>query len=274
MNMSKIFHYTTIDTLALIMLNKTIRFNRLDNVDDTDESKYGSGPYNTILNKYVFVSCWTKNPAENIDLWKRYANEGKGIRIAMDEDMFVSYQNYSVLGSKFKSYFPNKFYVTGDCLFVDVNNEIMLYDVEYVENVEMHTKKLIEQNRDYINYYIPKVGIYKNRDKWEQQGESRFRIFAFPLTIKDAKNLNMENVNDVFKAFDIGQYLLTNNHPINLTHYDMSIKKEAIDSIEIMMGPNTTAEDKAKVQRILYPCYINRFFSKRKITDSSIKITK
>ena len=82
----------------------------------------------------------------------------------------------------------------------------------------------------------------------------------------------MENVNDVFKAFDIGQYLLTNNHPINLTHYDMSIKKEAIDSIEIMMGPNTTAEDKAKVQQILYPCWINRLFSKSKIVDSCVAL--
>ena len=270
--MAKIFHYTTINALALILLNKTIRFNRLDNVDDKEESKYGSGPYNTRLNRYVFVSSWTKNPAENRDLWEKYANKGKGIRIAMDEDMFVSYMNYRAQGSKFKSYFPKKQYITEDCLFIDLNNEIKLYDVEYVDNVEMHTKKIVKQNGDYINYYLPKVGIYKNRDEWEQQGESRFRIFAFPLTIKDAKNLNMENVNDQFIAFEIAQSLLNNNIPVKLEYYDMPIKKEAIDSIEIMMGPNTVAEDKKKVQRILYPCLINRLFSKRKIVDSSLKL--
>ena len=39
----KIYHYTSIETLALILKNKTIRFNRLDHVDDVDEAAYGSG---------------------------------------------------------------------------------------------------------------------------------------------------------------------------------------------------------------------------------------
>lgn len=34
----KIYHYTSIETLALIIKNKTIRFNRLDFVDDCEES--------------------------------------------------------------------------------------------------------------------------------------------------------------------------------------------------------------------------------------------
>lgn len=33
----KLYHYTTIDTLALILKNRTIRFNRLDKVDDLEE---------------------------------------------------------------------------------------------------------------------------------------------------------------------------------------------------------------------------------------------
>ena len=32
--MAKIYHYTSIETLALILKYKTIRFNRLDQVDD------------------------------------------------------------------------------------------------------------------------------------------------------------------------------------------------------------------------------------------------
>lgn len=35
----RIYHYTNIDTLALILKNRTIRFNRLDNVDDLEEGK-------------------------------------------------------------------------------------------------------------------------------------------------------------------------------------------------------------------------------------------
>ena len=55
--MAKIYHYTTIETLALILKHRTIRFNRLDQVDDMEESLYTSGPINLNLSKYVYVSC-------------------------------------------------------------------------------------------------------------------------------------------------------------------------------------------------------------------------
>ena len=62
----KIYHYTSIETLALIVQNKTIRFNRLDFVDDCEESLYGSGPTNIKLGQYTFVSCWTKDCKHSI----------------------------------------------------------------------------------------------------------------------------------------------------------------------------------------------------------------
>ena len=37
-----IHHYTTINSLALILKNKTIRFSRLDKLDDISEAKIGS----------------------------------------------------------------------------------------------------------------------------------------------------------------------------------------------------------------------------------------
>lgn len=36
--MAKIYHYTSIENLALILKNKSIRFNRLDHVDDKEEA--------------------------------------------------------------------------------------------------------------------------------------------------------------------------------------------------------------------------------------------
>ena len=71
----KIHHYTSIETLALILKYKTIRFNRLDRVDDMEESMYGSGPTKIKLGQYVFVSCWTKDDLENISLWKMYKRQ-------------------------------------------------------------------------------------------------------------------------------------------------------------------------------------------------------
>lgn len=53
----KIYHYTNIEALALILKNQTIRFNRLDKVDDIEEGKAES--WGVKFCKYVFVSCWT-----------------------------------------------------------------------------------------------------------------------------------------------------------------------------------------------------------------------
>ena len=70
----KLYHYTTLETLALILKSKTIRFNRLDRVDDLEEIAISKG---VKLGQYVFVSCWTKDEEESVPLWKMYAGVEK-----------------------------------------------------------------------------------------------------------------------------------------------------------------------------------------------------
>lgn len=73
--MDYIHHYTNINTLALILKNKKIRFNRLDRVDDMSEAKALRG-YN--LSQYLFVSCWTDSEEESIPQWHMYTNSMTG----------------------------------------------------------------------------------------------------------------------------------------------------------------------------------------------------
>jgi hypothetical protein len=264
--MAKIYHYTTIDTLALIMLNKTIRFNRLDDVDDKEEALFGSGPSDLKISRNVFVTCWTKDPEKNPDLWQRYGNGGKGVRIALDEDMFQTYK----INDHFKSFFPEWFKVIEDCVFILPLNEAKLYEVKYVEDNEERIKKAITKKSDYMQMKIEELGKYKKKDDWEQQGECRFRLFAFPSTKEASGFINTYCVNNMCAAMDTFKTLLLSNHQIELDHYDMPLKKGALDAIEVMMGPDTTKEDKSKVRRILYPCYVSRFFSNRRIVDSRL----
>ena len=59
-----IYHYTNIETLAQILKNKTLLFNRLDCIDDLEEgSVVSSGIY---VGRYIFVSCWTETAEESI----------------------------------------------------------------------------------------------------------------------------------------------------------------------------------------------------------------
>lgn len=264
--MAKIYHYTSIDTLALIMNNKTIRFNRLDRVDDKEETLFGSGPFNIKVSKNVFVSCWTRNPKENPDLWQRYTKD-KGVRIALDEDMFQTYQ----INDHFKSFFPDWFKDVDDCVFPLPLNEAKLYDVKYVENNKELINSCGSYENDYIQFKIQGLGIYKKKEYWEQQEESRFKLFAFPSTRDASIKINSHSVNDILSAMDTVTSLLLRNHQIALEYYDMPLKKDVLNNIEITMGPNTTDDDKAKVRRIIYPCLYDQFFSNRRIADSCLK---
>lgn len=268
--MAKIYHYTTIDTLALIMQNKTIRFNRLDHVDDIEESIYGSGPLGLKVCRYAFVSCWTRNQEENQDLWQKYANNGKGIRISLDEDMFETHH----INKYYKAFFKEWFKIIGDCAFTLPLNQAILYDVKYVEDNKERIQKAVKQEGYFSNINHNEVGIYKRKDDWEQQGESRFKLFALPSNHEASEHIKSKDVIMIFNAFDIFNALLMSNHKVKLDYVDMPLKKRALDDIEVMMGPRTTSEDKLKVRQILYTSWKKRLFSRRKIVDSCIKLPK
>ena len=61
----KIYHYTTIETLALILESKSIKFSRLDMLDNKTESEPFSN-FNTL--NYIFSSSYTYDESENIPL--------------------------------------------------------------------------------------------------------------------------------------------------------------------------------------------------------------
>jgi hypothetical protein len=88
-----LYHYTSLDTLALILANKTICFSSLLNVDDIDEaetSDLGS------FGKYVYVSCWTDEAEESIAMWQMYTPNMHGIRIQLPAFPFK--KHYSKAG--------------------------------------------------------------------------------------------------------------------------------------------------------------------------------
>lgn len=78
MSASRIYHYTNLDSLALILKTQNIRFTRMDRVDDIRESQIHLG---IEFGKYFFVSCWTTDTRESIPLWNMYSDKMRGVRI-------------------------------------------------------------------------------------------------------------------------------------------------------------------------------------------------
>ena len=81
-----LYHYTSIDILALILQNHTIRLNPLNKMDDLQEQKTADVEN---LGKFVFVSSWTSDDAESIPMWKMYTNPLSGVRIKLHKNPFV-----------------------------------------------------------------------------------------------------------------------------------------------------------------------------------------
>ena len=74
-----IHHYTSIESLAMILSTRKIRFNRLDRMDDLEEGRVAA--QGVPLGKYTYVSCWTEEQEESIPLWNMYAGKEMGVRI-------------------------------------------------------------------------------------------------------------------------------------------------------------------------------------------------
>lgn len=86
--MEYLYHYTSLETLALILSNKTIRFNNLLYVDDIEEAETNDmGKFGRI----AYVSCWTDDERESIPLWNMYTPNMHGVRIRMKKFPFKRY---------------------------------------------------------------------------------------------------------------------------------------------------------------------------------------
>src|SRR5699024_6492802 len=81
------YHYTSIETLALILKSKKLRFTRLDLLDDRKEIN-GIPPLKHVG---VYVSCWTEKREESLAQWSLYTNM-KGIRLEMEKEFYYIHE--------------------------------------------------------------------------------------------------------------------------------------------------------------------------------------
>ena len=82
---SYLYHYTSVDVLALILKNHTIRLHPLSSMDDPQEARNADLKR---LGDYIFVSSWTEDSEESIPMWRLYTNPESGVRIKMKANPF------------------------------------------------------------------------------------------------------------------------------------------------------------------------------------------
>lgn len=248
----KLYHYTSIENLALILKNKTIRFNRLDRVDDVEESSIYE---KTVpMGKYTFVSCWTDNEEESIPLWKMYTPQMKGVRIAMDYDMFLMKKiNEGIyktpIGSieikgEFETLCPieEQFNDKYAILFNGKNDPYFFRRIEYVDMCEKAGLQAIQFKlvEDKVNLDVDtsKVGKYKNR-RWAFQEEVRFALTIVPMVINPITH-NLEIIQAIQSGLELP-----------MMYYDLSLSEKALECMEITVSPCCNEADRIIVKSLV-----------------------
>lgn len=260
-----IHHYTSIDSLALILKNKTIRFNRLDNVDDMDEARTESSGIK--FSKYTFVSCWTNGEEESIPLWKIYTGKDmKGVKISLDHDMFKKYlikkgryPGIEVLDEgDFFSRIPFEKLI-GDKYLVNptINNDDFFFrPIKYIDNVHEEYNKIAKVSNTGlggINVSTRDMGLYKHKH-WAFQKEYRFTITIFPT-----------GSNDPIMASIIMGTAISSNLDVPFMYYDLNLSDSSLDSLTITLSPTCTEAERAIVESL-----VSRYAPLAKIANSDL----
>lgn len=264
----RIFHYTNLESLALILKNRTIRFNRLDKVDDIEEGNTES--LGVRFCKYVFVSCWTENQDESIPLWKMYSGDFGGVRISMEREMFQEYTfsdlDFGALKSQgsIKTKIPPQDLINPDYWFfpvLDYNNDLFYRKVKYVDDVFQYTNNTIQlmnvfDGRGDMSLQMKPFGYYKNK-RWDFQDETRFVLYALPC------NPLLEGANPEISSM-LMQDLLSNKQ-LPFTNYDMQLKDDILDNIEITLSPSAS-----EAERIIVHALVDKYTPKAQINNSTL----
>lgn len=263
-----LYHYTRIETLLAILKNKTLAFNSLQNVDDLEEAqtrdikKFG---------RFYYVSCWTDESEESIPMWSMYSKNMTGIRIKLKKYPFKKFI-YKKGEFNFKE--ESEGYIDIEKLYKEnkgtvVVNGLQLFKVSYTDNRELIYPQIETISGNSKKYDISKIGKYKNIS-WNFQKEWRYGIFISPWGIDELKDtLNVKDY--TFEELCIKQQLLISRlkdekvlPPYN--KYFIELSNEALNDMEITLGPKVSDEQKEIVEMI-----INKYNSNIKIKDSILK---
>lgn len=259
-----LYHYASIDVLALILNNRTIRFRRLDLMDDPNEaltSDLGR------QGKYVMASCWTDRSDEELLIWSLYTKDLRGVRIRLPAFPFD--KKFKVDPAKLPTFITNQVqdsYISSEQLFNDQycipGPEPRLVKVEYTDDRSLLYPKVYENDGTHSIIILGNLGKYK-RTVWERQSEWRYVFEVYPVTREIYRKLQAGKVDEVGGLWL--EAMIREQDP-GIQHIDIPIRQDALDEITITLGPRTTESD-----RIIVKSLVDRFTANATISESDLR---
>ena len=247
--MARIYHYTKINTLELMLQNGTIRLNALKNMDDLLE---GRSQDDFDFPHYYYASSWTMCGEESIPMWFMYTDKMKGVRIEAND-------NFLSVDADIK-----------DCHIKNcVDDRVLAFKIHSkdddgflvpVEYTEEKPKFLTGHPRGYIAEENYKIGRVKPM-AWAFQKEIRFLL----------QGMSMDNIakfgDTLFQKF---MNAAINQYGNDLEYIDLKFDLRKWKDANFILGPNTSDDDLQKVKNMLSK-YIEGFTGCVKKSDLQIR---
>lgn len=254
--MDFLYHYTSIETLALILKGKKIRFNCLKYVDDPEEM-IARDIKN--VGRLCVVSCWTDIEADSLPMWNMYTPNMKGVKIKMRTFPFKTYKPVFRFPINYEVSYVDEMKLIKDNKAMIIPPSLALEKIVYTDD-EFLIKPTIYSNQD--GYNLSYVGKYK-RACWQFQSEWRYKILFTPFTgkeilaTKDMKNIDK---NQGFGKFNTGRR-------IPYKDFYLELSEDAFNGSEITLGPKTS-----EAERILVEALVEKYQGKYRIPIKKSKL--
>ncbi|MDN0069552.1 DUF2971 domain-containing protein [Collinsella ihumii] len=252
---ARLYHYTNIDTLALILGNKSIRLMPLCGLDDPQENQT-KDLYN--FGRFFFVSCWTDDVRESIPMWRMYTNLDAGVRISLPANPFRSYTyTKEEVSSIFNipvdridgdetitTFLPLEDAVSGMCSIAIFGGDKVLKKIEYTDDVSKLMPEIVKKHNENTELDWSTFGVCKNTG-WEFQHEWRYLLNLTPLNLfGDLSSLEE-------RASQMVQGMIDGTASAPCECYDLRISDEAFAQIEITPSPKMSMGNQMLLKYLL-----------------------
>lgn len=257
-----IYHYTSLESLALILKNRTFRLSSLANMDDLEEGETSDIGK---IGRYTFVSSWTAESEESIPLWNLYTPNMAGVRIRMKRNIFDT-----EIKKKDEVIQKEDIEYSKGLLELQIQNNIifMPYKAELIEVTYTNDRSLLfpkasntVENGDNWSFSFRRgeIGKFK-RKAWEFQKELRYRIHSLPFSLEEMQSYQLNNkINEL-----IHELIYVRK---SLEYVDLHIARESFEDMEILCGPKISYAQITIIEDL-----IEKYNPKAKIKKSSLLI--
>lgn len=256
----KIYHYSSIENLALILKNRTLRFSCAQNLNDPEEAV--TTDFRNSLQKHTFVSCWSQNSEESIPMWKIYADNGHGVRLESNTDYIhfigketningtdIVVQNVSSPKSHKKNFILlRQRKHAEDCHY---------FRVEYSDEEKHFVTDASDDKIKRFQFNMEKAFATKKKH-WSFENEIRFILLGVYCEDKYQSNNWQYHFNQIHAK-----------KPFSSEYVDLILQQDFFDNLSITCSPLMT-----KSERIITESLVEVFNKKRIdfINESLIKM--